>query len=90
MPDPKIDRRILRTQKLYWEVLIILIQEKTTRDHYPEYYQRRRCDTEYFLFTLPGYTRPVVKCLEMIFHELSSKITSHTGENFVSIFHLRE
>jgi len=54
MPDPKIDRRILRPQKLYWEVLIILIQEKTTRDHYPEYCQLRRYDPEYFLFTLPG------------------------------------
>src|SRR5664279_2590257 len=81
--DPKIDRRILRTRKALWEALIALIEEKdyseiTIQDI------ADRADVNRVTFYLHYRDKQdlLESSVEVIFNELTSKITPLTGENF--------
>jgi len=81
--NPKIDRRILRTQKLLWEALIDLIQEKEYSEiTIQDIADRANVNRVTFYLHYRDKQDLLVKSVEVIFNDLTSKITSLTGENF--------
>jgi len=81
--NPKIDRRILRTQKLLWEALIDLIQEKEYSEiTIQDIADRANVNRVTFYLHYRDKQDLLVKSVEVIFNDLTSKITPLTGENF--------
>jgi len=82
-PNPKIDRRILRTQKMLWEALIALIQEKEYSEiTIQDIADRANVNRVTFYLHYRDKQDLLVKSVEVIFNDLNSKITPLTGENF--------
>jgi AcrR family transcriptional regulator len=81
--DPKLDRRILRTRKLLWEALIALIEEKEYSEiTIQDIADRANVNRVTFYLHYRDKQDLLVKSEELIFEELTSKITPLTGENF--------
>ena len=82
-PDPKVDRRILRTRKLLWEALIALIEEKDYSEiTIQDIADRANVNRVTFYLHYRDKQDLLVKSVEVIFEELTAKTTPLTGEDF--------
>jgi AcrR family transcriptional regulator len=82
-PDPKIDRRILRTRKLLWEALIALIEEKDYSEiTIQDIADRANVNRVTFYLHYRDKQDLLVKSVEVIFEELVAKTAPLTGEAF--------
>jgi len=83
LPVPKTDRRILRTRKLLWEALIALIEEKDYSEiTIQDIADRANVNRVTFYLHYRDKQDLLEKSVEVIFDELTSKITPLTGEAF--------
>ena len=80
---PKNDRRILRTRKLLWEALIALIQEKEYSEiTIQDIADRANVNRVTFYLHYRDKQDLLENSVEVIFNDLTSKITPLTGEKF--------
>src|SRR5271157_6403217 len=83
LTTPKSDRRSLRTRKMLWEALIALIQEKEYSEiTIQDIADRANVNRVTFYLHYRDKKDLLVSNVEMIFKDLTSKITPLTGENF--------
>jgi AcrR family transcriptional regulator len=83
MSVPKNDRRSLRTRKMLWEALIALIQEKEYSEiTIQDIADRANVNRVTFYLHYRDKQDLLESSMEVIFNELTSKITPLTGENF--------
>ena len=82
-PDPKVDRRILRTRKLLWEALISLIEEKDYSEiTIQDIADRANVNRVTFYLHYRDKQDLLVKSVEVIFDELVAETAPLTGEAF--------
>ena len=83
LSPPKIDRRILRTRKLLWEALIALIQEKEYSEiTIQDIADRANVNRVTFYLHYRDKQDLLEKSVDVIFTDLTSRITPLSGETF--------
>jgi AcrR family transcriptional regulator len=83
MPPSKNDRRILRTRKMLWEALIALIEEKEYSEiTIQDIADRANVNRVTFYLHYRDKQDLLEKSVDVIFTDLTSKITPLSGENF--------
>jgi AcrR family transcriptional regulator len=81
--DARIDRRILRTRKMLWEALIALIEEKDFSEiTIQDIADRANVNRVTFYLHYRDKQDLLVKSVEVILEELTSKTCPLIGENF--------
>ncbi len=81
--SPNIDRRILRTRKMLWDAFIALIQEKDYEEiTIQDIADRANVNRVTFYLHYKDKHELLLKNVEVIFDDLTSKIAPLTGENY--------